>query len=309
MINKAGDRHAAKKHQPPRAKRLSPDAAHSVWRMAYLPLLRVVSIPPGLTTPAESSRLAVLADPHNPYGDPDDVPTATLALLLAAPLLSKDRNALRAVYGAEFDHVAHTQWLGALAAGGDLGPLSTYLQLSSTAIVGAGKAGVAVFRALARRVPWPWLLAIGAGAVGLASLVLEPAARREIRAGIGRILLGAIELVGEISALHSAAQREFATLAAPAPCWGEIAAGLASDLQLSRLCLHEFARAPQSELSAAELRDVLQVQAGEGRIRAALRTGACFEQVYAGRFQVGRALVRAEAIEMPTRTLLSSGPA
>lgn len=147
--------------------------------------------------------------------------------------------------------------------------------------------------------PWEWIVAAGAGTAGLASLLLEPATKKQFGTGLGRVLGGAIELVGEISALHSDAQRQFATLAAPTPSWDEIHDDLTTERCLRRFCLQDLARSPESDLSSAELRDSLQISAGEARIRSALRTGVCFEQIYAGRFQVGRALVRAEALDRP----------
>jgi predicted nucleic acid-binding protein len=282
------------------SKHVDPASVRDVWEATYLPLLRVVAIPAGLTTSIENEGLSVLADPASPYGDPDDVPTATLALLLAAPLLSRDRNPLRAVYGPEVNHVSHAQWLGALAAGGDLGPLSVYLQMSTMAIYGLGKASVSAFRALAQRVPWEWIVAAGAGTAGLASLLLEPATKRRLGAGVGQVLGSAVELFGEISVLHSGAQRQFATLAAPTPSWDDIADDLTAEQCLRRSCLHALARSPKSDLSAAELRDSLQACPGEARIRSALRTDVCFEQTYAGRFQVGPALMRVGALDQPS---------
>jgi predicted nucleic acid-binding protein len=92
------------------ARRKNVDAVdvRKVWEAELLPLLRCVSIPDGWTTVDESSRIATLARP-GPDGDPDDVPTATLALLLGAPLLSRDGKPLDAVYGPDFDQDAHTR--------------------------------------------------------------------------------------------------------------------------------------------------------------------------------------------------------
>jgi predicted nucleic acid-binding protein len=93
-------------------KKLDIEAARRAWVDFYRPLLRVVEVASDLTSLEESERLQALATRGGPHGDPDDVPTATLALLIGAPLLSKDNNALRAVYGDDFDRTAHKQWLG-----------------------------------------------------------------------------------------------------------------------------------------------------------------------------------------------------
>jgi predicted nucleic acid-binding protein len=70
------------------------DVLHS-WRQNYLPLLRRVDPPIGLLTADEQARIDVL---H--VRDPDDVPSATLALLLQAPLVSGDKRLTQAVYGS-----------------------------------------------------------------------------------------------------------------------------------------------------------------------------------------------------------------
>jgi hypothetical protein len=69
------------------------------WLLEYLPLIRVVPIGAGHLAwlgPAELARVRHLAQPAQ---DPDDVPSAVLALLLGAFFLSGDVKPLRAVYG------------------------------------------------------------------------------------------------------------------------------------------------------------------------------------------------------------------
>jgi predicted nucleic acid-binding protein len=155
---------------------LDPAAVQAVWETSYLPLLRCVAIPESLTTARENERLAVLASPTSRYGDPDDVPTATLALLLGAPFLSKDASPLRAVYGEGVDHLAHAHWLHALSAGGDLGPLSQYMQTASMAMFALGYGIYAGVRGLARRIPLPWLMVGGASLLGLVHCSFHPRA-------------------------------------------------------------------------------------------------------------------------------------
>jgi predicted nucleic acid-binding protein len=280
---------------------LDPAAVQAVWETSYLPLLRCVAIPEPLTTARENERLAVLADPTSRYGDPDDVPTATLALLLGAPLLSKDASPLRAVYGDGFDHVAHARWLRALAAGGDLGPLSQYMQTASMATFAVGYGIYAAVKGLARRVSLPWLVG-SAVATALGSLLISPEEKQRARMTAGRFLAGALELFGEIMKLHSAAKRQFDTLAAPRPSWDDVANEVGGNRVLMRYSLYELARSPSSDLSAAELRERLplddSVPHGEAEVRAVLRAGCCFEQIYPGRFQVGAALAHGAATEL-----------
>ena len=95
------------------------------WDSEYLPLIREVrqgEIPSGVLSPAELERIANL---HTK--DPDDVPSATLALALGAFFLSDDRAALRAVYGYDLDLAGHRAWVDLLKAGGDAGELGTMM--------------------------------------------------------------------------------------------------------------------------------------------------------------------------------------
>ncbi len=62
---------------------LSRDLFLSTWLTEYLPLIRVIPPHPShlaMLSPAEAQRIRALAGK-----DPDDVPSATLALLLEAP--------------------------------------------------------------------------------------------------------------------------------------------------------------------------------------------------------------------------------
>ena len=119
-----------------------------------------------LALPNEQARIDILGDAEHRKGDPDDVPSAVLSLLLQAPFLTKDGNALEAVYGNSLD-MGQTEWLDALRAGGDLGQLSEYLiaayLFSARAAVGTYQAAAALVRAM----PLP-LLALLATAGGLA---------------------------------------------------------------------------------------------------------------------------------------------
>ena len=88
----------------------------------HLPLIRVVQIGEGhlaWLSPAELDRVRHLAEPCQ---DPDDVPSAVLALLLEAFFLSEDVKPLRAVYG-HADLSGHREWVSILKAGGDVGQL------------------------------------------------------------------------------------------------------------------------------------------------------------------------------------------
>ena len=109
------------------------------WLLEYLPLLRVVRIEEAQLAwldPAERARICHLARPDQ---DPDDVPSATLALLLEAFFLSGDRRPLRAVYG-DAGLAGHEEWVSILKAGGDAGELgrSFTLAVNVASLAGQG---------------------------------------------------------------------------------------------------------------------------------------------------------------------------
>ena len=278
-------------------KGLDPAEVQRVWESTYLPLLRCVDVPDGLTAPAETERLAVLGDALSQYGDPDDVPTATLALLLGAPLLSKDKNALRAVYGDAFDYDRHVNWLDALRAGGDLGPLGSLIQVSSMFIAGLGVGSYRGIKALARQVPWSWLLFGSVVSVSVVNHLLPEVRKQHVLSVAGNVLGFAGRAFAEVSALHSAARTQFEALSPAPPQWADPPATLGTEATLERACLHTLARSPNGDLSAAELSQRIgadaEVSSGEAKVRTTLRGHACFDQPYRGRFQVGSALALA----------------
>ncbi|MCG5466725.1 PIN domain-containing protein [Micromonospora sp. MED01] len=274
-------------------KRLEPDAVRAAWRGDVAPLLRCVQVPDGLTTAVEQWRLDILAQPSHvgDYCDPDDVPTAALAILLNAALLSRDRAPLRAVYGEQHDHLAHAQWLNELRAVGDLGPLGGLIG-ALNALLGVAAEGLfhGVF-ATARRVPWPWLVVGALATVGTIRYFVAPETRRRLQTVLGTGLSSVSAAVAEVLAHREEAKRQFATLLPVQPGWTEITEDRNPAATLTRACLHHLARSPQSDLSAKELTELLRrtddVAAGEARVRAMLRSVAAFSEPCRGRFQVG----------------------
>jgi predicted nucleic acid-binding protein len=275
---------------------VDPALVWAIWKTTYVPLLRCVSLPTGWLDTAESERLARLTDPNDPngYGDPDDVPTATLALLLGAPLLSKDKRPLRAVYGDDFDRIAHIEWLSALRAGGDLGPLGEFSYLSTRLVSATGYGIFHGIRALVRNVPWQNLV-IGGALVALGSRALvDVETRKRIAKTSGHALIQALELFVGVNRAHASAERQYRTLAAAAPAWERVFVDVEGVAAIGRLCLFELSRAPRSCLSAVELDETL---AGgftiPGRAEAvanALRASPCFQPTSDERYQVGRSL-------------------
>jgi predicted nucleic acid-binding protein len=277
-----------------RRRKVAAADVRAAWESGLLPLLRCVTVPDAWATVDESARLARLARPA-PGGDPDDVPTATLALLLGAPLLSRDGKPLEAVYGPGFDKETHIEWLNALRAGGDLGPLGQYLQLSTNLIVLLGKGVIGGLRAAAGRWSWSAALLAIAGCGAVVSLLAPADLRKRIGSGIGTVLEVSLTFMAGVTAAHQRAEEQFRTLAAPSPSDERILADLAPQASIGRLCLRELARAPESHLSAAELHDRLTatytIPGGAQTVQRTLDHWACFEHVGDGEYQVGRALV------------------
>jgi predicted nucleic acid-binding protein len=104
----------------------------------YMPLMRVVpddGVPESWLSLSERQRLATLA-----LSDTDDIPSVKLALAIRGLYLSKDKPALRAVYGKESDLIEHTEWRQRLCAGGDAAELERFMESTSrlTALSGYG---------------------------------------------------------------------------------------------------------------------------------------------------------------------------
>jgi predicted nucleic acid-binding protein len=275
-------------------KKVAEAAVLKAWETELLPLLRCVAVPDGWTTPQESARLAALARPE-PDGDPDDVPTATLALILGVPLLSRDGKPLEAVYGTDFDKEAHKRWLDALKAGGDLGPLGQYMQLTTNLVVVLGGGAIAGIRAAASRWSWLTVLASVAGSGALAALLIPADARRSIRSRVGGVLGSGATFIAGINSAHQRAEEQFRTLAAPAPSDETLLTDLMPSAAIGRLCLRELSRVPASRLSAIELHGRLAanytIAGGAGAVRDELGRWPCFVHVGDREYQVGRALI------------------
>jgi hypothetical protein len=272
------------------------EQAEALWVREYLPLLRVVDVPVGPLYADERARVDVLDTVAHPYGDPDDVPTAILALLIDAPVLSTDANLLRAVYGHDFDWVAHAEWLAALRAGGDLGPLGEFL---NSAYLLTGGIAMGTLGLVARAVEvfgWPvTLLVLGAGALGFHLLASEETKAKMLRT----MKKGAAEGWELLQALAATSGQALAEMESLAPGSVPVRPGnYDADALLHRACLHTVARARSGHVSASELSEMLghlDLPHGEKKVRDVLRSDPAFELVGRGRFQLGQAWVRCAA--------------
>jgi predicted nucleic acid-binding protein len=147
------------------------------WQEEYLPLLRIVEVPTGLLSTAETRRVERLA-----AVDPDDVPSVTLTLLFGGFFLSEDARACRAVYGEATSAGQRRQWLEVLQAGGDAGQLRSLLHGGAFGGVVACRGLAELVRLLLRR---PWLMLPAAGLAAAAVSRWPPERTARLRAAGG----------------------------------------------------------------------------------------------------------------------------
>ena len=254
------------------------------WLLEYLPLIRIVPVGEGhlaWLSPAELARVRHLGQPGQ---DPDDVPSAVLALLLEAFFLSEDGKPLRAVY-SDADLSGHREWVNILKAGGDAGQLGKTLTLAAnlTALAGQGMASGAR-RIAAATSPWV-LVATGVGAAWW--YLSRPASTRQRVASVAESILTGV--LGATIA-YQEVQDQFMAAAPKIPDRATLAVGLPPAAVLGRACLHTLARSPRCHRSAAELTaelPYLGVAQGEARVRQILRDAGPFTEVWRGRWQAG----------------------
>jgi predicted nucleic acid-binding protein len=254
------------------------------WATQYLPLIRIVrkdDLRDDLLDPDEQERIARLQ-----VDDPDDVPSATLALGLGAFYLTKDEAAWRAVYGREADPGEHEQWVEILKAGGDAGELGMLLNVAgnlSTIAAGSIAQGAR------------WLTRTGGGwvwvPVGLAVAAMwfraKPATRQKLRDGS---ITTAMTVAQAFSDYQNRLER-FRAAAPSTPSWESLIATTDKRAVLARACLRVLARSSRSDRSAEELANRLPelgVGQSEALVRGILRSHGCFVEIWSGRWQVGR---------------------
>lgn len=264
-----------------RAKALDPDAVLDVWRRSYLPLLRRVDPPMGLLASNEQARIDRL---H--AQDPDDVPTATLAILLQAPFISSDKRATAAVYGSEAGTKRAAELREILSVTGDM------VQLRQTAAVAAflpfagGSVAVRGVAKAAKAAPAFAFLVLG-GLLLLASRVPEGTWRR-----VGQTIGRGAEMAVQIMGVHKTWLGSVQAVAPPAPDWDDLATQVPADLGLARTLMRTLAHAARSQMTVAELVGAmpsLPFGQSQGPTRRALRRHreTVFQEFPRGRWQLG----------------------
>lgn len=255
------------------------------WESEYFPPLRCVEeVSSDLLTPVEARSIEQLR-----RIDPDDLPSATLALVFGACFLSQDRAPLACVYGPALDYKGHCDWLRGLQANGGA---SATLAVFATVALGpilVGQGVVNAARALYLKNPW-WLLG-GAAALLVASVL---AWRRYWDDDVRDSLLGEFEalsaIIAEGSDFLTECRSTFEKLLPVTPDPKTLATNLTPTQLVTRQCLYDLAREPRGNLSAKEIYEIipLAVKGQHNTLRQILRGSPCFAEVGRGRWQVGR---------------------
>lgn len=263
---------------------VSPTDLLARWHADYLAVIRVVDGVENLGELLDLAERQRLEQLHEL--DPDDVPSATLAILLEAFYLSNDTRALRAVYGERLDLDAHDRWLELLRAGSDAGQLVRMGRAGLSLITGLGTSAFIGIQRLVRATGrWlPTLAAIGAA---IAAARMSPEKRRRL----SDAATATVQVAGDLLVAHAQLARGLKRATASPPEWTALSATLDDDRLLTRACPHGLARSEGSELSAAQLArqlPTLPVAQSATKVRAVLRDADCFAEVWRGRWQVGR---------------------
>ena len=263
-------------------KSLTAAEVFEAWRRDYLPLLRRVTPPTGLLTAPEQARIDLLE-----RRDADDVPSATLALLLQAAFISTDRHATRAVYGPEAAVRRQNELLQLMSAVGDtvqlreLGTVTTLLPTASGLALLRGAASAA------KAAPTATLLAAAVLSVGLTKFVPEER-WRGLRWAVGR----GIELGAAAVTVHRDWQKSLTAATPNEPHWEELFSRVSVDLALARALMRTLAHGPSNQMTVTDLVAALPpfpVAQSERLARHALRSHrpAVFREVRRGHWQLG----------------------
>jgi hypothetical protein len=262
-----------------------PEEFLECWRNEYLPLARVVAdggLSLDLLGPVERARVEHLLEV-----DPDDAPSAILALCLGAFFLSHDRAPLEAVYGEGIDIEAHRAWLRILRSSGDAGELGKLVLVSAitpTALVmGAFEGGRWISRRLS---PWALAALILGGAL-LAYEHVPGDTWHRLRSGLGAGFLA----FGDLYVRYLAAHRTFAQASAPAPSWPELTDCLPTAVLCTRACMSALAAGPSGARSSAEFAEGelarLGVEVAPQMLERYLADAGCFRSLDDGLWQLG----------------------
>lgn len=262
---------------------VDPTLARRIWEQDYKPAIRFVEI--GSFAPNDSRLVALRAR------DPDDAPTAALALLLGRKALSEDRDLL------DYGLASGRPWLQTVLATGHvaLGETVQFGVAGAVAVTGQGLTDlVAGARALwATRDGRRLLLVVGLVALGTAALAValrnrhEPSRRwidETARAVAGTFRDGGRGAIGGYVTVERNRQTGEATLRA-----GVVASAGSSALQrAARILAASASPLPSNELARGVWSYQRAPRAKTEDIRAQLATLPAFIPVEPDAWQLGR---------------------
>jgi predicted nucleic acid-binding protein len=264
----------------------------SIFDQHYVPILRVVTVSPGPLFPEEAARLARLAEK-----DEDDVPTARLAMLLHAPVLTRDKPLLCAVHGEDADIEERAEWLRIALAGRALSESDRemwYTLLGLEGLAHAGIAGIEQLVGAIQKLPPAVQLSILVG-VGGAVILGRQSIADFLRTAGKRFLDAVTPMVTawgkERELAYAWIQASRPPLEVPLSATGVPTLPPAEPASLARGSLYALARA-RIGLTPAQLASLLRtsftIPATDAQVYAVLRTQPAFHPLPDGRWQVGR---------------------
>jgi predicted nucleic acid-binding protein len=272
------------------------ETVRAIFERYYLPILRVVKVPSGPLHPDEAERITRLR-----AVDRDDVPTAILALLLHAPVLTRDKRLLRAVHGNDANIDSLAEWLDLALAGPTLSETDKQMWAAGAGIQLVGHGTFAGSCALVRAVgSMPPLLQLAMMLAGIGVGIVAIANRKSIADAASRAGRGFVEQFGPAIATW-AYERQLSIVwvhaADPPLVQAATASGLPlvpsvlGPLALTRLCIYALGRAPEGLTAAAlasALPNDLPMATGAAKVRQVLRSYRCFYYLPKGRWQLGK---------------------
>jgi predicted nucleic acid-binding protein len=216
------------------------------WKRHYLPVLRLVDPPDGLLDVDEQQHIDRLDQL-----DSDDVPTATLAVLLQAPLISSDRRALAGVYGPGSLRREQSDLRDLLR---DSSNDTALKQSAATAAFLPVAVGGVLVPAAARGAARHPFLALAAGALLAAGASrVKPATWRRSASRVGRALGGVVEVLE----VQQQWQRHVQDAAPPPPQWDAIGDTVPASAVRARALMHTMAHRLGGQTTLDELAGVL----------------------------------------------------
>lgn len=258
----------------------------SWWATSYLPLLRVIprSVELGeFLTADEAERVERLR-----ALDPDDVPSATLSIVLGAFYLSEDAAAVEAVYGQAYDREKVAKWVDVLKAGSSSSEAARLRTAALLVPIAFTHSLSTIGRDLWRVHP---ALALGAGALLLGgATALAFKSTPEGRQMLGEGLLATAVVLGEFISFEEKALEEFHAACPRTPELSMLRDGTVSGAVLCRAALHTASRHRRVAFTAKELATQLPplaVGRREQLVRNALRGCGAFRVVRRGSWALG----------------------